>query len=534
MYKVVLADDNVPLLDYLSASIPWGDLGLTLAAACADGEEAFEACQMHHPDILITDIGMPIMNGLELLEKVRISNPQLKTIILSCHEDFQYAQKAVKLHVSEYVLKESLQIDHLIELLRTLIAQLNEEKTAKQGVRQLQDVVKQNRSVIRTTFLRSLLEQPVMNEAEWIEKAAAFHIHLGNGSMILPVLVMPERALDLESRFGSTHLLQFVLDNTLSESILTEGCSILTLDERHAILLFPFTKTLKRNMYEDIRSELHRAQQSFRQVIRIELSMYLGDVCDDLPSLKKQIQALLNAKLFRFYAGEQRIVTVEAFEPTNDDLFIHYIEAVQDFRACIQSGVEEDITAAINKWFGLIQDKRYPVDTVRSWMVNLVMELELKYIVMQHFVSNFKAELLHQTIYQIVTLDHLREWTHQFLLEKRAALQTLSNQSVRKEIAEAKRHILLHLGEKISMEEMAGRLNLNPSHFSRLFKKETGETFVEFVNRSKMECARDLLDKSDASIEQIAEKLGFEHTSYFIKLFRSFSSKSPAEFRRRM
>lgn len=205
--------------------------------------------------------------------------------------------------------------------------------------------------------------------------------------------------------------MQFVLDNTLNESISTEGCVNLSLDERHAILLFPFHITLKRNVHEEIRTALRQAQQAFHQYMRIDLSLYIGELCNDLPSLKKQI--------------------------------------------------------------------------LTFWMVNLVMELELKYIVMQHFVSNFKAELL-------------------------------------------------HLGERISMEEMAGRLNLNASHFSRLFKKETGETFVEFVTRSKVERARELLDTSDASIEQIAEQLGFEHTSYFIKLFRGFTQLSPSEYRRKM
>lgn len=129
--------------------------------------------------------------------------------------------------------------------------------------------------------------------------------------------------------------MQFVLDNTLNESISTEGCVNLSLDERHAILLFPFPRTLKRNVHEEIRTALRQAQQAFHQYMRIDISLYIGELCNDLPSLKKQI--------------------------------------------------------------------------LTFWMVNLVMELELKYIVMQHFVSNFKAELL-------------------------------------------------HLGERISMEEMAGRL----------------------------------------------------------------------------
>ncbi|MDU5951135.1 MAG: response regulator, partial [Paenibacillus macerans] len=100
MFKVLIADDHYTVLEYLSAGIPWPNLGLELAAVCSDGGQAWEACQLHRPDILVTDIGMPVMDGLELIEKARALNPRLKAVILSCHEDFHYAQSAVKLNVS--------------------------------------------------------------------------------------------------------------------------------------------------------------------------------------------------------------------------------------------------------------------------------------------------------------------------------------------------------------------------------------------------------------------------------------------------
>lgn len=116
------------------------------------------------------------MNGLELIEQARHSLPQMKTVILSCHEDFQYAQRAVKLHVGEYILKESLRIEQLIKVLHQLIHRLNEEIAVQNNYHLLQDAVKQNASAARTAFLHALLEQPVWNEAEWTKKAEAVGI----------------------------------------------------------------------------------------------------------------------------------------------------------------------------------------------------------------------------------------------------------------------------------------------------------------------------------------------------------------------
>lgn len=116
--------------------------------------------------------------------------------------------------------------------------------------------------------------------------------------------------------------------------------------------------------------------------------------------------------------------------------------------------------------------------------------------------------------------------------KKSVEIEALREQTVRREIAEAQRYVQIHTGEKIAMEEMAHRLNLNPSHFSRIFKQETGETFVEFVTRTKMERAQELLNQSDLNVAEISEQLGYEHTSYFIKLFRNFAGMSPNEFRK--
>lgn len=124
------------------------------------------------------------------------------------------------------------------------------------------------------------------------------------------------------------------------------------------------------------------------------------------------------------------------------------------------------------------------------------------------------------------------EWLEEFLKDKILMLSSMWKQNVRKEIAEAKRYVMNHISEKAGMEEMAKRLGLNPTHFSRLFRLETGLTFIEYVTRVKMEHARDLLNQTNLTIVEIAEQLGYDNVSYFIKLFRNFSGMTPAEFRK--
>lgn len=535
MYKVIIADDHMPVIEYLTAKIPWQELGLELIEACSDGEEAVHACKSSPPDILITDIGMPIMNGLDLIEETRKINPGIKTVILSCHEDFQFAQRAVKLNVNDYILKETLRIEQLVDILRQLIKQLNQEEAMLRDRQKLQDVVSQSLSSVRTKFLRSLIDQPIWNETEWAEKAESIGIHSLDATPYLPVLCLLERFTDVETRFGGGNQLQFVIENALNESVKLEGNVVITLNERHYYVLYPYPKSIKRNISEEINKELQTVQKSINRYMRIGTSFYFGEVCNTMLELKKQTILLLNSKTFRFYSGENRILKLlQQMETTKEDIFVNYTAALDDFKNCIFNCDVDYVKATIAKWIDHIDANKYPMDSVRSWVLKIVTDIELKFTVMQHFLTNYSAEVLQQTVYAIETLNHLSEWLIEFLVEKMENVRLHQDQSSRKEIVAAQRYVMMHLNEKISMDEMAKRLDLNSSHFSRIFKKETGETFIEFVTRSKMERARELLDKSNQSVEQISEELGFDNSSYFFKLFRTFSGMSPTEYRKKV
>ncbi|CQR57403.1 response regulator transcription factor [Paenibacillus riograndensis] len=532
VYKVVLADDHFPVLEYLCASIPWDTLGLELSASCSDGKQAWEACLLHQPDILLTDIGMPAMDGLELIQKAREVNPQLQTIILSCHGEFEYAQKAVKLNVAEYILKENLQIDQVISVLTEAVSRLEVKMISKNNYLQMQKLVSQNHSAIRTRYIRMFVEQPVWDEAEWFGQAEVMGIRLQKGIPYLPVLAIPDRSYELERRFGGIVNMQFVMDNVLQEFLEIDGIIQFALTERQFILFIPFPRILIRNLYEDFRNKFLHVQKMSKLHLRMGISFFYGDATPSLIEIKKQILALLDSHALRFYTAEGAIMKLEPVKTTNEDLFIHYSEILQQLRDCIQNEDSSRVSAAVADIKNDIGAMKYPVESVKSWLLKMVMELELKYIVMQNFVNNFNSERHQRSIREFETLDQLMEWLEEFLKDKILMLRSIWKQNVRKEVAEAKRYVMNHIGEKVGMDEMARRLGLNPTHFSRLFKVETGLTFIEYVTKLKMERAQDLLNQTNSTIVEIAEQLAYDNVSYFIKLFRNFSGMTPVEYRK--
>jgi two-component system, response regulator YesN len=529
MLKVILADDHYPVLELLSKSIPWSELGLEVMACCSNGLEVLEQCGAQAPDILVTDIGMPRMDGLACLVAVREINPDLEVVILSCHDEFHYAQKALKAGVKEYILKESLQPEELTEILRKLSHEIQERARAKLRNDQLVNVLDRNTSTIKSEFIRSLISTPMINEHKWLMELQ----QLGVKDVTLPhmpVLVYPNRTMELRQRFQTEELFMYAMDNVIHEVIDMAGLGVsFRYNAKQSLLLFPFVKNLKVNPYEVIRGHLATLLRAFER-IGIKVSALTYEPASNLHELKKHMIALLGAQDQRFYAAEGISYKWVPFKTSETDLFAYYQRAVDEFKPLIALE-SEDYGSVVREWVQFLKDERFKAEAVRSWVLKIMMEIELKYQSLQYFQPRYGMGELNAQIGQMDSIHEVEKLFSDFIREKISLAHDLKQTSQRHEIHEAKKYVTARLHEKISMEEAATYLKLNPSHFSRIFKQETGETFIEYVTRLKMEQAKDKLDHSDDTVEQIAESLGYENSSYFIKLFKSYSGYSPKDYR---
>lgn len=529
MIKVILADDHYPVIEFLSKTIPWEELGLEVIALCSDGREALEHSEIEMPDILITDIGMPRMNGLELIELVKANNPDLEVIILSCHDEFQYAQKALKAGVKEYILKESLQPEELIGILRKLSESIQARTVVRQKNDRLVRVLDQNTSSIKNEFIRNIISNPIINEHKLLLELQHFGIE-DVTQPCMPVLLYLNGYLEVKERFQTEELFTFAFDNVVNEIIDAPRLGVsFRYSSKQSFLLFPFVKNLKVNPYEVIRGYLATLLRAFER-IGITVSAVTYEPAANLFELKKNMTTLVSANDQRFYASVGSIYKWIPFKTSEADIFPYYQKAIDEIRQLIALE-SQDYGIVVKEWMQFLRDERFTADSVRSWTLKLMMDIDLKYNSLQHFQDQHAIGPLHQYVAQMDTLHEIESFFITFIRDKIHLAGEIKQGSQRLEIHEAKKYVTARLHEKISMEEAALTLNLNPSYFSRIFKSETGETFIEYVTRVKMEKAKEKLDQSGSTVEQIAESLGYDNTSYFIKLFKTHSGYSPKDYR---
>jgi two-component system response regulator YesN len=532
MYNVMLVDDDYPVIELLSETIDWEGLGLRLTGTHENGLSAWEHAQREMPDIVITDIGMPKMNGLELIGRLKERKANMRVAILSCHSEFQYAQQAMRLNVQDYVLKDALDPADLERLLSRFKDSLDEEAQMNWQQSRLKHLVDGTKELRKEQWLKNLIHQPLLSPNEWLEEAHSYGL-LMEEQACMPVIGFIEGYRQAKQRFLSDQTLRFAVNNVLEEVLQS-----LELPGVHAgygikktFLLFSFRPGLKTNIYDQTEACLKAVQAALHKALKLRMSFILGESCASPEELKQNLNELLESGAQRFYLEAGDIVKKRPVSKPQKDLFAFYDQANTELREVLKGKDAGIVTTVVEHWVSFLKEQEYAPELVKDWMLKLLLDLKLKLQSLHFIRPGYSAETLHKEIVDMDSLTEMKYWLTDHLQSVVSLTGAGVRTGLRTEVMEACKYVSLHLDKRINLEEVAEHLYLNPSYFSRLFKKETGENFIEYVTRMKMERAKELLDQTSHSVGKICEMLGYDNQSYFIKIFKAHTGLTPVEYR---
>ncbi|WP_413375815.1 response regulator transcription factor [Alkalihalobacillus sp. 1P02AB] len=514
--KVLLVDDNYQMLEFIHDCIPWAEKGLEVIGLCENGVEALELAKKNMPEIVLTDIDMPHMNGLQLIEEIEKLNPDIQSLIISCHDDFQYAQKALKLLVNDYIIKETIEAESLMEAIDKVIAKIKVKKS----------LVEQNRTMLKKQWLRALVDGPINIEAEWVSRSRTFNIDLETKSYI-PVIGYVRNINSTLERFKSADLIMYKIDEMAQENNM-EG---FIYDNFQMLWFFQDSNCIKENIYEYIRDSLSELQETLNKNCGIKVAFIYSKPVATIHEFQQSIQKMIQIKHEWFYIEDESVFALENMKSSfsTENIFSQFPTVVDDLKKLVYEEEDSTIEQTVNNWIELLKENKYHPEMIKSWLNNILVMIQLN----NNFVNykNQYNDLFHNEINSIDNIQQLREYVCQYI---RGVIDYVKSEgkSERQEIWEAKKYVETHINERITMESVAQHLFMNPSHFSRIFKKETNETFIEYVTKLKMKKAVDYLKNTNSTVEEISYKLGYENTSYFIKLFKKTNLLSPLEYRK--
>jgi two-component system response regulator YesN len=531
MYSVMLVDDDNPVLEFLSRVIPWKELGLTLHSTCKNGLVALENASESPPDILVTDIGMPQMDGLELIGELRKLNPKLRCIILSCMDDFAYAQRAMRLQVDDYVLKETMRQEQIIDLLRNIRDELTAAEQRTLQIENWRSITEENAFALKQQLLQRMLVPAMSREPEWVEEARRFGIEF-DGKAYLPVFLILNRQGALRESPLQGQELQLAVESAAGELLNAySSASLLPYSPKEFILLLPYRQSLKDHTLSSFEPYINRLQEELQRKSHLSVTILYGGIASVPTELGNSLALLTSAKE-RFYLSKGGVYTQTTSVPmSEDDLYAYYPAALQQIRDVFLEEDEEGLAETIHRWMELIRVKRYPPDVVKEWTLKIMYDNQARFQTLQHYQTTFSLEILHRMLADIDNIEELTDWVQKFFADRLPLVSLSYRQSRRAEIVQAQQYVNKNIGKKITLEEVADLLHINSSYFSRLFKKETGHNFNHYVTLTKMERAKDLLTNTNISVEEISEKLGYDNKSYFTKLFKKYIGGTPGKYR---
>lgn len=526
MYKVLIVDDDVAVLTFLNKMIPWEKYGFQLIGACTNAYDALKSSREIVPDLVITDIGMPDMDGIEFIKTLKEFSEHPRFIILSCHDDFKFAKQAVQLGVQDYILKETLSIETIQEILLRIYHSIEEDDRLQQKVEKLHFQALQSKSILKEQWLRDFLSTPHTDHIKWRRQLVDYGLK-PDLEYFIPV-VCSVNLQDALARYMNEDMVKFIIYNVVEELLQQEpGVIYFSHTAKEFCLLFAFRKGLKMKPYEWVNCVCQGLQRSLVKILKIHISLVVGEVDCDCSGVKQQFVGLLQATDIFFYSKVPEIIQSSQIQPLSDqeELLPYYSRYTEQVNHLILEG-NKDVQPVVNSFIEFISLRRFQPITVKHFLIKLMLDIQMK-LTFSHQYNNVKVQ---QHLEKMDNVSQLKEWMIHFLEEAVSMMEQISTESKKVEIIDAQKYILLNMDQKITLVEISERLYLNSSYFSRLFKKETGENFIEYVNRVKMERAKELLNESDKTIDDIAQSLGYDNKGYFVKVFKDHYGVPPSRY----
>lgn len=529
LYRVLLVDDEEEIREGIIRKIDWENLGYTVVGDAENGLEALEKAEHLHPDVVMTDIKMPFMDGLELGAKLQIIMPSTKLIIFSGFDDFEYAQKAIKLNVAEYVLKP-INSAELTETLKRLREKLDREFDEKRDVETLRRNYTDSLPVMREQFLVGLIEGRI-SEARLRAQAKLFSINLQAEKWAV-ALVRADAAPKADAALqGEEELIPISLKCTVDE-ILGNYCPFT--DFLYSDCVAMIAELDSQNGVVPLMNGMNEICKSAERVLGVRVTAGVGTLCGSLSEIRHSYREAQNALDYSAALGAGKAIFIGDIEPDTSARLQFDDHDEREIISAIKMGSEEEIRAQINNLFARFETMLLPLSQYQIYLMEIMTSL----LKVMHAYELGTDEIFGENFNYVNTIAALhspadmKQWCTESCVKISMLIKRERVDSTKLLAQNAKQYIAENFqGADLSVENLCSFLHVSPAYFSTIFKRETGMSFVAYLTEVRLQEAVNLLNTTDDKTYVIAEKVGYTEPNYFSYVFKKKFGVSPSKYR---
>lgn len=536
--KVFLVEDEMVIRRGIKNSIDWEKEGYIFCGEASDGELAYPMIIKEKPDILITDIRMPFMDGLELCKLVKKELPNIKILILSGYDEFDYAKEAIRLGVTEYLLKP-ISSGKLLEALNGVSESIRREKEDKDLVRKYMEEMRENTEHEKQKFFEQMIAGN-LSMADALETGKKYEMNLSAG---MYNLLLFRFTLGKENRKSGELLgeAEYAIEK------LTERLEYVFEFQRGvegwAFLLMADNEEQMSERVKELSKDLEEIMKNYSTIA------YFGGIGQPVARIRELEESFREAEralAARFTMELNRIISVEDIRmaqnvDTLDDIEITSFGEIEKTRTMLEkflnNGAEDEIDEFVDVYINELPEENLKSVLMRQY---IIMDA---YIVMMSFCEKIEgiegemqaqSEELKNSMKTIQTLEEIKNYIRMLLKKIIGVRDTISGRRYSDIIEIAKDQIRkTYMSDEISLNTIAAEVGMSPSYFSSIFSKEMGKTFVEYLTEIRMDRAKELLMCSSMKTSEIGYEVGYKDPHYFSYIFKKTQNCTPKEFRAR-
>lgn len=534
MIKVLIIDDEAIIRKGIKNIINWKQLDCEVCADASDGIEGMELIKKYLPEIIITDIRMPGLDGLSMIKKVKGIVPNSKIIILTGYRDFDYVQEAIKCGAFDFMLKPS-KIEELTAVLAKAVNEINEQRARHMELDQFKLLFEQNIPVLREKLLYDIIYSINTNENEIIEKMKLFNLGIRNF-----VLVIMENDYDEKSTNTQydKHLYQFGIVNSFEE-IFAERYAVMSIMLNSSRVGFIIQKTEEYPL--DILEVSEKCgylqeviNKGFGFTVTIAVSSY-GLSAMELP---EKLKECLGSLEYKSYIGNNSIIQ---YSDLNSFFRYEDYSTLDNYQKTllesIKSGNESLVRVTTQNISRYVTTNKININYLKNFYYSTLSSINnIRISVLaidadkRHEEGRDIASLL-QLIEKCESEEELNSLLEDVSIRIALKVNSFNNRSLKLILRKAIDYIHEHYNEQVTLNEVAENIYVSTFYISRMFKKDLGKSFVDYLNDIRIEKAKELLKDVKYKTYEVADLVGISDPHYFSKLFKKYSGMTPSEYR---
>lgn len=524
MYRILIVDDEPAIRRKIKSSVNWNELGLEMVAEATNGLEALSQIMETQPDIILLDINMPGMDGLEFASIVKKQFPQIRVVIITGYDDFSYAREALRLGVDNYILKPTTQED-IRKIVLNQVRQLEQER--KKTVRQAPPDDKKAKAELLNYILKSgtIARQQVTKFLElqgWNKSANVYYA-------ILRDFV---ESVEFWRGEHTAALAEFALLNIAEEiaEAYSFGFAFTNYKNEISILL-----NSNRCEAEEVLREIRDSVMDFLG-IPVDFAVSGVGKIKELPRLDEQAHTALEHS---FVLSGSDILFYDDVEEKREKDFDYPAELENGILNNLFAATLDETLAMIDDFFNRIAQATPDAASCKRMLLRLCLKIanitETASIV-SHTENSLTGNVTggFDPLVQVEGFDSLKEvqeWLKNYYAKAYNYLMAIKTNSGRQHV-KIREYIEKNYGDSsLNLKKCGEEMFLSPNYISSILKKETGRTFVEYLNEVRIARAKELLMEPESKVYEVSAMVGFTHPTYFSSVFKKATGLSPKEFK---